>query len=269
MFLRRLHLDLTGLLPAPEEARRFLEDRFADKRRRLLERLLDSPEFARFWALRTADLLRVNSQTLKDGRAELFARWLIDSYRDNIPFDQFATLLLTAGGDASAVAPANYFLALPTNDDLTEATAQVFMGSRINCARCHNHPFENWTQNDYFRLTAVFARVKRQGGRIALAATGETKHPLTGQTMSPWGSEFEAAGPSNKVDRRLAFARWLTKPGNPYFARVEANRIWGTSWGVALSSPWMISARRIRPPMPNFWMPWLEISRRAASIANI
>lgn len=237
VFLRRLHLDLTGLLPEPEEARRFLEDRSADKRRRLLERLLDSPEFARFWALRTADLLRVNPQTLKDGRAELFARWLFDSFRDNMPYDQFVTFLLTAAGDTRSSAPANYFQALANNDDLTEATAQIFMGSRVNCARCHNHPFENWTQNDYYRLTAVFARVKRQAGRIMLATNGETKHPATSRVMRPWGSEPETTGPAEKADRREKFASWLTKKGNPYFARVEANRIWAHLLGRGIVHP--------------------------------
>jgi hypothetical protein len=232
--IRRVFLDLTGLLPAPEQTRAFLADATPDKRARLVDRLLDSREFARFWSLRLADLMRVNAQTMKDGRAEQFAHWVEEAYRSNMPFDRFATAILTASGDARENPPVNYFLGITSNEELAETTAHLFMGSRVNCAKCHNHPFENWTQADYYRLGAVFARVKRAGERLTLLSSGETKHPASGQTLSPWGAE---AATDPAADRRVAFVRWLTRPGNPYFSRVEVNRVWAHLLGRGIVHP--------------------------------
>ena len=233
-FLRRLYLDLTGLLPSPDVAKSFLENKATDKRAKLIDTLLESEEFARYWALQTADLLRVNAKTLPEGRADLLAAWLIDGYRKNVGFDRVATELLTAAGDATKVAAANFFLAIPTPEDLTETTAQLFMGSRVNCAKCHNHPFENWTQIDYYRITAVFARVKKVGKVVSIATNGETTHPTSGKVLTP----FEVvAGADPKADRRVAFASWLTKPGNPFFARVEVNRTWARLFGRGIVHP--------------------------------
>jgi hypothetical protein len=232
-FLRRVSLDLTGLLPTAEKAKGFGADPAADKRARVIDELLASEEFARYWALRTADLMRVNAKTLPDGRAELFADWLVDGYRTNRPFDKAVTELLTATGDAGKVPAANYFLAIPNLEDLSETTAQLFLGSRVNCAKCHNHPFENWTQEDYFRIAAVFARVKRSGKAVTVADSGETTHPTSGQTLAPFGD----AVTDPKADRRAAFARWLTRPGNPFFARVEVNRMWFGLFGRGIVHP--------------------------------
>ncbi|MCE9566906.1 MAG: DUF1549 and DUF1553 domain-containing protein [Planctomycetes bacterium] len=232
-FLRRVYLDLTGLLPPGEKAKAFLAETAKDKRSKVIDELLESEEFARYWALRTADLLRVNAKTLPEGRAELFAEFLIDGYRKNTPFDKVATEILTASGDATKVPAANYFLATPVLEDLAETTAQLFMGSRVNCAKCHNHPFENWTQEDYYSIAAVFVRVKKAGKVVTVTPTGETKHPTSGKTLSPFG----AGATDAKADRRIAFAAWLTKPGNPFFARVEVNRTWARLFGRGIVHP--------------------------------
>ncbi|MBP3958085.1 DUF1553 domain-containing protein [Gemmata sp. G18] len=232
-FLRRVYLDLTGLLPPAKKAKAFLADTTADKRAKVIDELLASEEFARYWALRTADLMRVNSKTLPEGRAELLADWLVESYRKNAPFDKVATELLTATGDAAKVPTANYFLAIPNLEDLAETTAQLFMGSRVNCAKCHNHPFENWTQEDYFRIAAVFTRVKKTGKVVSAGTTGETTHPTSGKVLTPFGDVVT----DPKADRRVAFARWLTKPGNPFFARVEVNRMWFGLFGRGIVHP--------------------------------
>jgi hypothetical protein len=232
-FLRRVFLDLTGLLPPAEKARTFLADTAADKRVKVIDELLASEEFARYWALRTADLMRVNPKTLPEGRAELLADWLIDGYRKNVPFDRMVTELLTATGDAAKVPTANYFLAIPNLEELAETTSQLFMGSRVNCAKCHNHPFENWTQEDYYRIAAVFARVKKSGKVVSAADSGEMKHPTTGKTLAPFG----VAVTDLKADRRIAFTSWLTKPGNPFFARVEVNRMWVQLFGRGIVHP--------------------------------
>ncbi|HEX3725274.1 MAG TPA: DUF1549 domain-containing protein, partial [Pirellulales bacterium] len=236
VFLRRVYLDLTGLLPPLEEARAFLADRAADKRARRIDQLLASTEFARFWGLQTADLMRVSQQTLQTDRAELFSQWIVESYRKNMPFDEFAKGILLASGDTHTVAPANYFEAVPKNQDIIETTAQIFMGSRINCAKCHNHPFENWTQNDYYRIGAVFSRVKVGHDTITLADSGEMRNPTSGEIMLPWGAESAPRG-TVPADRRQVFVHWLTKPGNPFFARVAVNRIWAQLLGRGIVHP--------------------------------
>ena len=234
VFLRRIYLDLTGLPPTSTQVRAFLQDKDTGKRTRLIDALLNTEEFARFQALKKADLMRVSPRTLKDGRADLFARWLVDAFRTNMPYDQFARTLLTAQGDSTQVAPANYFVAIPTMEERTEMTAQLFMGTRVECTKCHNHPFENWTMRDYYSIGAVFARTEvTKTGTVQLANAGEVQHPTTHDVMTPWGSPSG----QNAGDRRAAFAEWLTKPGNPFFARVEVNRMWADLMGRGIVNP--------------------------------
>ncbi len=223
-FLRRVYLDLTGLLPTAEKTREFLKISAPDKRAKLIDALLDSEEFARFQALKKADLMRVSPRKLKDGRAELFSKWLIERVRQNTPYNQWTHALLTASGDTKKAAPANYYLAIDDEKERAEMTSQIFMGSRIECARCHNHPFENWTMRDYYSITAVFARTKAEKGEIKAVNSGEVLLPTSGERMKPWGLTDEKT--QAKTDRRALFADWLTKPDNPLFARVEVNRIW-------------------------------------------
>ncbi len=232
-FVRRIYLDLTGLLPGVEQVQAFLADRSEHKRDRLIDRLLASEEMARFWASKTADLLRVHKKTLKDGHAEVFANWIIDGWRENRPFDALAREMLTAVGDAGETPATNYIMGTASTEDLTETTAQLFMGSRIGCAKCHNHPFENWTQTDYYRIGAVFARIQKDGSAIHSAGSGEMKHPTSGEILTPWGLQ----GSEHGLDRRVIFSRWLTQPDNPFFARVEVNRIWAQLLGRGIVHP--------------------------------
>jgi len=237
VFVRRVSLDLTGLLPTVEVTRSFLQDDSKTKRAQLIDRLLASEEHARFWAQKQADLMRVNAQLLPDGRADLLASWVIDSFRRNQPFDEFARQVITASGNTKEVAPANFFFAIATTNDVTETTSQVFMGSRINCAKCHNHPFENWTQENYYSIGAVFTRVKKDGDLIAVSDSGEMSHPTSGKVMRPWGLPKNVDPKSLKEDRRVAFSSWLTSKDNPFFARVEVNRIWSHLFGKGIVNP--------------------------------
>jgi len=231
---RKTLSEQTGLPPTSAQVRAFLLDKHADKRAQLIDALLNTEEFARFQALKKADLMRVSPRTLKAGRADLFARWLVDAFRKNMPYDQFARTLLTAKGDTTQVAPANYFVAIPTMEERTEMTAQLFMGTRVECTKCHNHPFENWTMRDYYSIGAVFARTEvTKTGMVQLANAGEVEHPTTHNVMTPWGS----TSGQNSGDRRVAFAEWLTKPGNPFFARVEVNRMWADLMGRGIVNP--------------------------------
>ena len=236
-FVRRLHLDLTGLIPTADDARRFIDSKVPDKRARLIDELLGGEAFARFWALKQADLMRVSKTRLKDGRAEAFSEWLVESQRKDLPYDEFARTLLTATGDTREVAPANFFLAIPGSEERTEMTAQLFLGSRLECAKCHNHPYEKWTMRDYYSLGAVFARTSLDQGFVRLESTGETLHPTTKEAVRPWGETKNAGADSAVTDRRVPFVGWLTDPANPFFARVEVNRIWAHLMGRGIVDP--------------------------------
>jgi len=254
-FVRRIHLDLTGLLPTAEQVRKFLsagpdKNGNTDKRAALVDQLLATEEFARHWAQKEADLYRVSPQVLDTelmktdsrkvltGRAALFNEWLIDEWRKNVPYDRHVRALLTAMGDTHSVGPSNFFEAIPKQDDVSEATAQLFMGSRINCAKCHNHPFESWTQDDYYRIVAVFTRVRQDNDAITVAKSGEASNPSTGKVMVPWGMDPTGPlKPQPDADRREVFTEWLTRPDNPFFARVGANRIWAHLMGRGIVHP--------------------------------
>lgn len=235
-FVRRVYLDLTGLLPTAEEALQFLNDASPQKRDALIDRLLETDSHARFWALKTADLMRVNTKLLPDGRAELLFNWIRDNYRDNLAQDEFARQILTSSGDSKETAQANYFCTTETAEDLTEMTSQIFMGSRIGCAKCHNHPFENWTQNDYYSISAVFARVEQKGPMVQVKEAGEKMHPATGKVMAPWGHGSGTDNDANR-DRRIGFSNWLVAKENPYFAQVAVNRMWSHLFGKGIVDP--------------------------------
>ena len=158
-YLRRVTLDLTGRLPTAEEAQSFLAEQSPSKRIVLVDRLLDSDEFASFWALKWGDVLRSNSKKLKTAGVHKFRQWIYESMRNDKPLDQFARELLTANGSVFENPPANFWRASRDPQDATETTAQLFLGVRIQCAKCHNHPFERWTQDNYYGIAAAFVRV--------------------------------------------------------------------------------------------------------------
>jgi len=246
-FLRRVHLDLTGMLPAASEASAFLADETSGKRARLIDSLLASPEHAVFWAQRWGDLLRVNPTKLRPQGVEVMNRWLVNAMADNMPHDQFARALLTASGDTFVNAPANYFRAASSRDDALETTTQIFLGARFACAKCHNHPFDRWTQDHYYGMGAFFHRVqrievdKKKGGKgevlVGTASEGEVIHPRTGRTMMPWLPGSGKVNVRKGTDRRKIFADWLTHRDNPWFARTAVNRIWAHLMGRGIVEP--------------------------------
>ena len=246
-FLRRLHLDLTGMLPTSAEAEAFLSDESLGKRARLIDTLLARPEHAIFWAQRWGDLLRVTPSKLQSAGAQAMHRWLVDAMADNMPHDRFAKALLISSGDTFVNAPANYFRASSSRDDVLETTTQLFLGARLACAKCHNHPFDRWTQDHYYGMGAFFHRIqrvgvdKKKGGKgellVSTASEGEVTHPRTGRTMLPWlPGRGEVVVPQG-TDRREVFADWLTRPDNPWFARTAANRIWAYVMGRGIVEP--------------------------------
>ncbi len=188
--------------------------------------MVDSNDYASFWTLKWSDILRSNSKKLQASGVHKFRRWIYDSVRTDKPLDQFARELLTASGSVYENPPANYWRASRDPNDATETTAQLFLGIRIQCAKCHNHPFERWTQNNYYGIAAAFTRVGRKpGGTTAdeevvfAQSSGEIQQPRTGQTMKVHLLLKGDVDVPGDQDRRKVFADWLTAADNPFFAR--------------------------------------------------
>jgi len=256
-FLRRVSLDVTGSLPSSETARSFLSDKRKDKRSILIEELLKSEEYASFWALKWADLLRVEEKTLDSKGVEKIYGWLKEMIGSGKPLDQFTKDILCATGSTYNNPPANFYRALRAPVNRAEAVAQVFIGTRINCAKCHDHPFENVRQDDYYRFAAIFDAIdyeiienKRKDGFDKHRFVGEQviklvsvdkfqnkflKDPRTKKPPKP-GFLDPASGPIKSFDNRLEeVADWITSHSR--FAKVQANRIWSNLVGQPLVDP--------------------------------
>ena len=256
-FLRRVSLDVTGSLPSSETARSFLSDKRKDKRSILIEELLKSEEYASFWALKWADLLRVEEKTLDSKGVEKIYGWLKEMIGSGKPLDQFTKDILCATGSTYNNPPANFYRALRAPVNRAEAVAQVFIGTRINCAKCHDHPFENVRQDDYYRFAAIFDAIdyeiienKRKDGFDKHRFVGEQviklvsadkfqnkflKDPRTKKPPEP-GFLDSSSGPIKSFDNRLEeVADWITS--HPRFAKVQANRIWSNLVGQPLVDP--------------------------------
>jgi hypothetical protein len=254
-FMRRVYLDTIATLPTSAEARAFLRDRDPDRRRKLIDRLLERPEYVDFQALKLADQLRVNSLFLSEEGADRYYRWIRDRVEAGVPYDRFVRELLTGRGSTYRTGPANYFRVAANAEELAETTSQTFLGVRLQCAKCHNHPFEKWTQNDYYSLAAFFARVGRKGGpefgeeQVYVRTNGEVIHPKTKRPMLPRYLGAAQVKLSPDQDRRAPLAEWLTSRGNRQFARVAVNRIWAEYFGRGIVDP--IDDFRISNPPAN------------------
>ncbi len=242
-FLRRAYLDATGRLPTVEESQAFLADQNPNKRDQLVDALVESDDFASYWTLMTGDILRSNAKKLNATGVQKFRLWLYESVRSDKPLNQFARELLTASGSAYKNPAANYWRASRDPQDATETTAQLFLGIRIQCAKCHNHPFERWTQDNYYGIGAAFVRIGRKPGSEAdeevvfVSKTGEVTQPRTGKQMKPHLLlKGDVDVPADR-DRREIFAEWLTANDNPFFAKASVNRIWGQLLGRGIVEP--------------------------------
>jgi hypothetical protein len=243
-FVRRVYLDTIGVLPTPEEAGEFLDDPSPSRHETLIDDLLERPEFNDYWALKFADVLRSNSRLITPKGAYAYHRWIRSQIERNAPIDEFVRQLLTADGSTFDNPPANYYRISRTPDEAVETTAQLFLGVRIACAKCHNHPFERWTQDDYYGFAAFFARVQRKPGMkpdeevIFASDGGDVQQPRTGQVVSPkalGGPVYEEDG--TPIDRQEALAEWLTSEENDFFARSMTNRIWYHLMGKGIVDP--------------------------------
>ena len=259
VFLRRAHLDLLGLPPTADEAKAFLGDRRRDKRARLVDALLERPEFADFWALKWADLLRVEEKSLDRKGVQNFHHWIRQAVAENKPVDQFVREVVAARGSTYSQPAGNYLRALRDPVSRAEATAQVFLGTRLQCAQCHNHPFDRWTQDDYYGWTGLFSRVQYRvlennkrdrldshefigEQMVVMAREGATKNARTGRDAAPKFLGASAPQPGTQdagpgADYLESLAAWLTSADNPRFAKAQVNRVWFHLMGRGLVDP--------------------------------
>jgi hypothetical protein len=253
-FLRRAYLDLCGVLPTVKEAKAFLADTDPGKRARLIAQLLERPEYADFWTMKWADLLRNEEKAVDAKGVRHFQKWIRQWVEDDRPLDQFAHELLTAQGSTYENPAANYYRTNLNPQKAAETTAQLFLGVRIACAKCHNHPFDQWTQQDYHGMSAFFARVKTymvsntrkdkldkhelNGEMIVWTdREGEVPNPQTGEPMPPRLPGGVLPKLTSEGDRLQALADWVTSPNNPWFTKNLANRIWYHLMGRGLVEP--------------------------------
>ena len=256
-FLRRAFLDAIGTLPTPEEVREFLADPSPNKRSAWVDKLLARGEYADFWAIKWGDLLRNKRAGDRDHMRGTYAfhAWIRNAFATNMPYDQFVRNIIAAQGTVDQHPPVIWYRSVRNLTHQTNDTAQLFLGTRINCAQCHNHPYEKWTQNDYYSFQAFFARVGRKSGEtsqepaIFVQPNGQVRHPVSGKLMEPRGLD----GPEVKVgeddDPRQGLVDWMADPKNPFFAPALANRLWAHFMGRGLVEP--VDDLRVTNPPSN------------------
>jgi hypothetical protein len=239
-FLRRAFIDAVGVLPAAVDARAFLEDRSPGKHDRLIDQLLDRPEFVDYWSYKWSDLFLVSSEKLPPQALWSYYGWIRSQVAANAPWDAMARALITARGNTHENGAANFFVIHKDPLDMAETASVAFLGMSINCARCHNHPMEKWTNDQYYGMVSLFSRVRAKeapgagNATVFAAAEGEVIQPLRGRAQAPAPLDGEALDPEAAIDRREHFADWLTSPANPYFTRAIVNRVWASFFGVGL-----------------------------------
>ncbi|MBI2949622.1 MAG: DUF1549 domain-containing protein [Verrucomicrobia bacterium] len=250
-FLRRVYLDIIGTLPTPTEARRFLMNPRVDRRARLVNELLERPEYADYWALKWADVLRVDRQVLGHKDAYAYYRWIRERIASNTPFDKMVRELITAEGPIDETPPANFYKLFSKPGEMASTLSQVFLGVRIACAECHHHPFDRWSQSDYYGMQAFFQPVSRKKGPVGemLLVTGqpEARNPRTGEMIRPHPLGGVTPPTDTNADLRRSLAAWFTAAENPWFARNLANRLVAHFLGRGLVEP-VDDLRATNPP---------------------
>ncbi|HEV3345210.1 MAG TPA: DUF1549 and DUF1553 domain-containing protein [Pirellulales bacterium] len=255
VFLRRVTVDITGLLPAEQEYAEFMADPDPAKRAKLIDRLLGRKEFSEIWAMKWAELLTIRSTVqVSTKSAYLYANWLSQQIQNNVPLNKMVQDLLGASGGTFKNPATNYYQVETDTLKTAENIAQVFMGIRTQCAQCHNHPFDRWTMNDYYSFAAFFSQIGRKAGEdyreiiVFNSGGGDVRHLVDGRVMPPkflGGPQPDVAG----KDRRGVLAQWLASPENPYFATSVANRVWDHFFGVGIVNP--VDDVRISNPASN------------------
>ena len=240
-FLRRLWLDTIGTLPSPEEVRQFLADPAVDKRAHWTDKVLDRPEYADYWALVWADILLVDRQKLGERGAYELHHWLRQQFATNRRYDEWVSELITATGNSGTNGPVNLFRAAETPEELTRTVSQAFLGVRMECAQCHHHPFEKWSQDDFYGLAGYFNGLERKSiapNRVFVYHVGlkESRIPFSNKLVAVRPLDGVAVTAS-EGDPRRGLATWLVAADNPWFAKLAANRLWKHFLGRGLVEP--------------------------------
>jgi hypothetical protein len=244
-FIRRAFLDTIGRLPTPEEVRGYLDDKSPAKRERLVELLLARPEFVDYWTYKWSDILLVSGSKLRPDAVNAYYQWIRDRVAENMPWDELVREVVTARGSSLENGATNFFAVHQDPETMAENVSQAFMSLSINCAKCHNHPLEKWTNDQYYAFANLFSRVRAKGWggdsrsgngqrTLFVETRGDLLQPKTGRPQPPApldGTPLPAADPG---DRREPLARWLTSPENPYFTRSIVNRVWANFFGLGL-----------------------------------
>src|SRR5262245_62177375 len=245
-FLRRASLDLTGAIPSVSEVRAYLADDRPDRRARLIDSLLKKPTHATRLSNHWRDaMLPRSSQQVRFGQTQPFEQWLRGKFADDAPYDAMVRELLTATGDFGQVGPALYYTSLELKaEELAASTSKIFLGVQIACAQCHNHPFDVWTQKDFWGYAAFFARLQRPpqaqqqfAAAVADAPQGEVTLPNTETVVAPQFLGSDRPAEPTSATRRQQLAEWMTSKENPYFARAAVNRVWALLFGYGLVNP--------------------------------
>ncbi|RLT01345.1 MAG: DUF1549 domain-containing protein [Planctomycetota bacterium] len=253
-FIRRTFLDVIGSLPTAAEARAFIADASANKRAKLVDALLQRPEYAEYWAMKWSDLLKADKLKITPQGTVGLTRWLRKQFTANRPYNEMVHEILTIQGPTQSESPASFFKTLDTPEVTSRAVSQLFLGVRIECAQCHHHPSERWSQDDYAGLAGFFSGTvvkKLPDGTDAIVARAGTdqKHPRTGELIPARALGAKTADFTNVIDRRLVLANWMTAPDNPFVTKAIANRLWAHYFGRGLVEP--IDDNRATNPATN------------------
>ncbi len=247
-FLRRAYLDTIGRLPTPEEVRHYLADTSPLKRERLIDLLLARPEFVDYWSYKWADIFLVTGSALRPAAVKAYASWIRDRVAENKPWDELVGDVVTASGSSVENGATNFFAVHQDPETMAENTSQAFLSLSIGCAKCHNHPLEKWTNDQYYAFANLFARVRAKGWggdarngdglrTLYVEPRGDLLQPRTGRPLPPAPLDGDPLDAESSDDRREALAAWLTSPDNPYFTRAIVNRVWANFFGIGLVNP--------------------------------
>lgn len=259
-FVRRVYLDVIGRLPEPTETIEFLDSNETSKRDQLIDRLLSSESFVDYWSYRWSDVFLVSSRLLRPDPMQSYYQWIREKVRNNTPWDVWVRELLTAQGDSVASGETNFYALHQDPESMAENVSQAFLSLSINCAKCHNHPLEKWTNDQYYAFANLFARVRAKGWggdarngdgvrTLYVEDKGDLIQPRTGKPQAPAPLDADPLDMNDHADRRLPLAEWVTSPDNPYFTRSVVNRVWAALLGVGLVEP--VDDLRVSNPASN------------------
>jgi hypothetical protein len=245
VFVRRVYVDTIGTLPTADEVRSFLADATPDKRDKLIESLLERPEYVDYWTYRWSDLLLLNGTELRPDAIKAYYKWVHDRVQSNTPWDQLVRELITSKGSSFENGATNFYALHQAPEDMAENVSQAFLGLSIGCAKCHNHPLEKWTNDQYYSFANLFSRVRAKGWggdprngdglrTLVTATSGDLVQPRTGKPQPPTPLDSESIPLDSQIDRREVAAEWLTSPDNQMFSRSVTNRVWKNFFGVGL-----------------------------------